>query len=60
MRKLGKSDTKSGPTFKGDIKNMVDSCLKEGLAAGSKSTVVLVKCFYLQQDYFSYLNFQTQ
>ena len=27
--KIGKSDTKDGPTFKGDIKNMVDS-VKEG------------------------------
>ena len=28
-KKIGKSDTESGPTFKGDIKNMVDS-VKEG------------------------------
>ena len=47
--KIGKSDTKDGPTFKGDIKNMVDS-VKEGF--GDITSTGFGKMFLLATGLF--------
>ena len=52
--KIGKSDTKSGPTFKGDIKNMVDS-VKEGF--GNITATSFGKMFLLATGLFLLFKF---
>jgi len=52
--KLKKSDTKSGPTFKGDIKNMVDS-VKEGF--GNITATSFGKMFLLATGLFLLFKF---